>query len=92
MEDKTEKDISYDFLKAKFGSMTCKYHCYEDESHNQGDLVELLDEFKAVVLGRNLVEVKNPRTKEYTLVDRHKGIVIGSYKGSILNPNKNKKT
>jgi len=77
--------VSTRFLNSKFGNMECKYHCYQDHTHIENDLKEILDEFQMIIEAGELVESQNPRTKEFILIDKSKGIIIGSYDKSFLN-------
>lgn len=83
-------DISSRFLSAKFGkNMVLNFDGHEDSQYEGrrvgGKLQELLDEFAQIVTAVELVELQNPRTKEFTLVDKNKGTIIGSYDKSFLN-------
>lgn len=83
-------DISSRFLSAKFGkNMVLNFDGYEDSQYEGrrvgGKLQELLDEFAQIVTAVELVELQNPRTKQFTLVDKNKGTIIGSYDKSFLN-------
>ena len=82
----TKEEIKVvDFLKAKFGDMTYKYHCYTDDNTQiGGDLEDILEEFRMIVEADKLTEFLNPRNKKYTLIDKPRGIVIGHYKRSLL--------
>lgn len=85
IENEDMADASMRFLSAKFGDMKCKYHCYKDQTNIGGDLKEILDEFQMIIEAKELVEAQNPRTNHFTLIDKSKGIIIGSYEKSFLN-------
>ncbi len=79
------ESIGTRFLKSKFGDMECKYHCYKDHRYIESDLKEILDEFQMIIEAKGLVEAQNPRTKQFILMDKSKGLIIGCYSESFFN-------
>ncbi len=83
-------NIGERFLTAKFGdNMIINFSGHEKADYEGrrvgGSLVELLNEFAQILGAGELMEAQNPRTKTFTLVDKSRGTVIGSYENSFLN-------
>lgn len=82
-EDTAHKD-SDKITKARGLIHEVIYKISEQEDSFE-DLQKLFEEFTQVTGGENLVELQNPRTKKFTLVDKSKGKIMGSYHNSLIN-------
>jgi hypothetical protein len=83
------KITAAEFIDAKFGNQV-KLSRYLIEPKRpgddiqEGDLVDILTEFKNLLLADNIGESLNPRIHQYTVVDKDRAIIIGHFDKRLL--------
>jgi len=78
MTDKAER-----YIFAKFGEEDINLGVCLPPDFQNHTLKDILEEFERLVLAKNIRLSQNPRTDNYTLVDKDKGTIIGSFKFPI---------
>ncbi|MDD4970781.1 MAG: hypothetical protein PHT07_15245 [Paludibacter sp.] len=72
-----------EFLEAKFSQAKEYEYLITPNRHGDdirgGDLLSLLEEFKALLIATQVVQLRNPRTDQFTTIDKDRGCIIGAF-------------
>lgn len=74
-----------EFIKAKAGVEDINVSIEVNGVWQSTPLSEFLHEYSQIISGEDVVQARNPRSGNYTLVNKDRGLIIGHYPNEFKN-------